>query len=259
MSSKSTQRLVGGLIIVLGIFVAIYVTVKQPNQYVSEREIQFNDGVTLLSQADRDTAGEASADQSGQPNLVPISQLKEAIANPSAAAKRYTVVGDKEDTSDSHIRQANPGESVLSENDAEQSSAADRPLSSKEKAQAKSQTHSQPQAQDHAKAKPAIPTTIITHRRHELTLPKHPHANAKHYWAVQVGTFKTSSHADKLVSNLRQHGESAYYGKIPSTDKKPQSFGVYLGPYSKEGKALTIAKKMPKRYQLQAVVVPYHS
>lgn len=72
-------------------------------------------------------------------------------------------------------------------------------------------------------------------------------------WIVQVGSFSSTSNADKLVARLRQESLSAYKEKVQSSGSV--IYRVRVGPFLEREEAIRIDNQIKERLGLDGVVM----
>lgn len=90
------------------------------------------------------------------------------------------------------------------------------------------------------------------------TIAKHLHKAIapKNSWIVQLGSFKNHSNANKLVTQLRSKGFTAFIE--PSSKKKGAPIRVCIGPELHKQKAKMIVKDLAKKLHMKGIVVRHH-
>jgi len=97
----------------------------------------------------------------------------------------------------------------------------------------------------------------VNRQQHQLVKKnRHKHSNKKrviHAFALQMGTFKKNSNAEKLRDKLRKAGYASFV--VPVVGKDKTTYKVRIGPELQKSALEKIKKKVNKQFKMDAYVV----
>jgi DedD protein len=133
---------------------------------------------------------------------------------------------------------------------------------------AASSTAAQPAAEQQkvtVAKKSAVKTRLVEHHAHHTAHHKKTYAHAKSHsakavampeaWIIQLASFSEKSHAEKLVTKLREKGFAAYVHEARAENNLLAR--VYVGPELNKEKAERVLKKLHEEFRMEGEVIKY--